>query len=189
MPIPAWNTAGVIPPINSLAPIDVDRAPYLASLVEVVQRFGLTRERRVILAGLLAYRAALHATGLTQGFQWLDGSFLEQIELLEQRAPRDVDVVTFFELPPGATQETIYRANPMLFNHVHVKTTFHVDGYPVDLATPPRLLVGSSAYWYSMWAHRRSDQWKGYVQVELDPAQDGPARQALDELQREDAAA
>jgi hypothetical protein len=32
---------------------------------------------------------------LNQGFQWLDGSFAEQIELLEGRPPKDIDVVSF----------------------------------------------------------------------------------------------
>lgn len=33
-----------------------------------------------MLDGLLRKRAALHAAGLIQGFQWLDGSFLEHVE-------------------------------------------------------------------------------------------------------------
>jgi hypothetical protein len=189
MPIPAWNNAGVISPINPLAPVDVDRSPYMASLTEVVQRFGMTPPRRTILAGLLNYRAALHAIGLNRGFQWLDGSFMEQVELLEQRPPGDVDVVTFYELAPGATQLSVFQANPALFDHEHVKATFRVDAYQVHLASAPRNLVGSSTYWYSMWSHRRSDQWKGYVQVELDPAQDIPAAQDLAELQQEEAGA
>lgn len=185
MPIPAWNHVGVIPPINAMAPTDVDRSPYRASLLEVVQRFGHSPSRLDILAGLLAYRKALHAVGLTRGFQWLDGSFLEQVELLEQRPPRDVDVVTFFELAPPATQESVFLEDPNLFDQERVKHSYHVDAYLVDLANAPRELVNLSAYWYSMWAHRRSDQWKGFVQVELEPAQDGQATQALRELQEE----
>ncbi|WP_414651656.1 DUF6932 family protein [Hafnia paralvei] len=33
--------------------------------------------------------------GLAEGFQWVDGSFTENIELIERRTPNDVDVVTF----------------------------------------------------------------------------------------------
>ena len=35
------------------------------------------------------YRAALRAVGFDRGFQWLDGSFVED------RVPKDLDVVSF----------------------------------------------------------------------------------------------
>lgn len=78
--IPAWNMAGVIPPIRPGQPGEsLDRSPYIASLTTVVDRFALSPERLKILNGLLNYRSALHALGLTNGFQWLDGSFMENI--------------------------------------------------------------------------------------------------------------
>ncbi|WP_426763559.1 DUF6932 family protein [Hafnia paralvei] len=33
--------------------------------------------------------------GLAEGFQWVDGSFTENVELIERRTPNDVDVVIF----------------------------------------------------------------------------------------------
>ena len=47
-------------------------------------------------------------------------------------------------------------------------------GQPVDA-----LQVQSIAYWYSMWSHRRDGLWKGFVQVDLDSAQDADARAVL----------
>jgi hypothetical protein len=66
--------------------------------MDLVTRFATTPERQAIIAGLLAYRHALHATGLVRGFQWLDGSFAEHVEVIEQRPPNDIDVVTFYGL-------------------------------------------------------------------------------------------
>ena len=97
--IPTWTADGVLPPINASHPVSPMRSPYVVSLTDYVLRFGDTAERRTILEGFLRYRAALHAAGLVQGFQWLDGSFLEHIELTEGRAPNDIDVVTFYRLP------------------------------------------------------------------------------------------
>ena len=34
--------------------------------------------------------------GIGSGFQWLDGSFLENVEMTEKRDPGDLDLVTFF---------------------------------------------------------------------------------------------
>ena len=42
-----------------------------------------------LLQGFLNYRKKLHELGLVQGVQWLDGSFVENIEVLESRAPND----------------------------------------------------------------------------------------------------
>ena len=39
------------------------------------------------------------------------------------------------------------------------------------------------SYWYSMWSHRRDGLWKGFVQVDLDSAQDPAALQLLTQAQ------
>src|SRR5437868_13267322 len=98
MGIPAWTAEGVLPPIAVAEPTSTLRSPYVVRLSKVVLSFGTNPERRAILEGLIEYRAALHAAGLVRGFQWLDGSFLEQVELLESRPPNDIDVVTFYRL-------------------------------------------------------------------------------------------
>ena len=46
------------------------------------------------MAGFLSFRDALQATGLVKGFQWINGSFLENVEEVEERNPRDIDVVS-----------------------------------------------------------------------------------------------
>ncbi len=182
VPIPAWTADGVLPPINVSQPASPQRSPYIVSLTDYVLRFGNTPERRSILDGYLRYRALLHDAGLLQGFQWLDGSFLEHIETTEGRAPNDLDVVTFYHLPRGASQRQLAAKAPGLTDHTLLKSTFRVDAYLVHLGMRPERLTGHSAYWYSMWSHRRSQLWKGYVQVDLKPGEDAAAAATLASL-------
>ena len=55
------------------------------------------------MKGWLDHRAALRATGIMGGLQWLDGSFLEDKE------PSDLDLVIFVTPPPGATDMAGWR--------------------------------------------------------------------------------
>jgi hypothetical protein len=190
VPVPDWNARGVIDPINVLSPTSADRSPYRVSLREFVLRFATTARRIEVLKGFMKYRAELHAAGLIVGFQWLDGSFLENVERLEHRDPVDIDTVSFYLLPAGQTQATLIAANPGLFpvnaaEHAALKERLHVDAYTqqLDLVGPSAAagsrLVAVAAYWYSMWSHRRDLAWKGYVQVDLAPVEDA---QTISEL-------
>lgn len=175
--IPSWTASGVLPPINPAAPTSVDRSPYEVSLTDLILHYNTSSDRQAILTGLLDFRQALHAIGLVQGFQWLDGSFLENVEATEKRAPRDIDVVTFYHMPVGQTQAGLLLQNKPLFTPRDTKVTFHVDAYFVQLdASAPGTLVSSAAYWYSMWSHRRSGDWKGYLRIDLSPTDDQVAR-------------
>lgn len=183
--IPAWNTLGVLPPNDPLDPTSPERSPYPVSLLDVVMRFGTTAERRRVLRGFLGYRATLHGLGLIEGFQWLDGSFTEHVELLERRAPRDIDVVTFMNVPDeyDPSDEELE-----LINNPKAKKTFLVDCYFVELnMLEPQEIVAWSAYWYSMWSHRRNQAWKGFLQVTLNPVQDQDAHDWLTQRDAEEA--
>ena len=184
VPIPAWNAMGLIPPLGSVDPTAAERSPYAVSLSEVVLRFGTSTDRRRILDGFLRYRARLHAAGLASGFQWLDGSFLEDIEVIEGRSPNDLDVVTFFHLPTGISQAQMQACAPDAFpltraERVAFKGVFFVDPYFVHLGAPSERLVGASTYWYSLWSHRRDGAWKGYLRVDLRPTEDATAAHYL----------
>ncbi len=179
--IPAWNPQGLLPPIDVLNPTSVERSPYRVALTDVMVRFATSKERRQILRGWLGYRAALHGMGLTDGFQWLDGSFLEQVETLENRAPQDMDVVTFLNPPAGFAPSQPQMA---VLDNGAAKQAFRVDSYLVDLNLPADDLIERCTYWYSMWSHRRNQTWKGYLEVDLNPAHDP---QALDYLNQQDA--
>jgi hypothetical protein len=175
--IPDWTAEGVLPPLDRGNPTSPHRAPYPVSLYDLVVRFGTSPERRAILDGYLRYRAALHAIGYQAGFQWLDGSFMEDVETLEGRPPRDMDVVSFVLSPVAATPAP---ADMAALDHAAAKARFRVDSYFVELeAVAPREVAFWAAYWYSMWAHRRNQAWKGFLQVELRPDEDASARHWL----------
>ena len=121
--------------------------------------------------------------GLSMGFQWVNGSFVEDIETTEERKPADIDTVTFFHLPDGETEQSLVTASPHLFDPVHSQQDYHVDAYFVPLdGDVPEPLVGQSAYWYSMWSHRRNGQWKGYLQIDLSSTDDVIAKANLDRM-------
>jgi hypothetical protein len=168
--IPSWNVLGLLPPIDSNIPTSPDRSPYRVSLKDVVMRFATTPERRNVLSGFLKYRQALHRSGFKSGFQWLNGSFTENVEMIEKRPPRDVDVVTFLHTPEHFV---LSDTNKEIFDNDHAKSFFSVDAYIVELdELSSDQIVIHSAYWYSMWSHRRNQAWKGFLQIELEPAED-----------------
>lgn len=93
MPIPPFTIDGVLPPyVGPSGPGGAfeDLSPYEVSATEVVATLGATQNRQDILRNWLAHRGLLRDAGIQRGFQWLDGSFLEQKE------PNDLDVVSFF---------------------------------------------------------------------------------------------
>lgn len=168
--IPAWTPRGVLPPVNSVQATSAERSPYQVKLLDMVMRFATSPERCKILKGFLDYRGVLHSMGLSRGFQWLDGSFAEHVELLELRAPKDIDVVSFVHSPPNFSPSA---AQLDVLDHDHAKASYLVDSYFVEInLLPPDNLVKLSTYWYSMWSHRRNQDWKGYLQLDLSPSED-----------------
>ena len=185
--IPDWDEAGVIPPMDPRDPVSFNRSPYRVSLIDVIARFGNTQVRRELLSGLLDFRAEIHRAGLTRGFQWIDGSFVEDVESSRGRAPADIDAVTFFYIPDGHTRESLALAFPNIFATTATKADFRVDSYFVGLnQTDAERIVGRAAYWYGLWGHTRRGLWKGFVEVDLDPGEDEAVRAALDRMNGED---
>jgi len=175
--IPAFNATGVLPAFLG-DPTQPQRSPYSASLVEVVRALGTSPARRAILRGLLAYRAELRRVGVKDGFQWLDGSFVERLG----REPNDIDVVTFAAKLP--TMASLAAADRDLFIPTKVRSSFKCDAYLVSLAS--QKLVEVTTYWYGLFSHRRTTlEWKGLVRVALDDATDDAS--ALRELNGLDA--
>jgi hypothetical protein len=168
--IPDWDIHGILPPIRpGEAPVSSDRSPYRTSADGLCLRFGQTAERRHILRGLIRLRAELQQAGVTNGFQWVDGSFAEDVEASQGRPPGDIDVVTFAPLGDAKRQQQLVAAHPDLFDPGRAKVHFLVDHYMV--ATDVTFDADQAswvAYWYSMWSHRRDDRrWKGFVQLSL----------------------
>src|SRR5258708_2379253 len=99
---------------------------------EICSQFATSIRRKEILEGFLKLRKEFLDLGV-QGFQWLNGSFLEAVELQERRPPRDIDVVCFAANPadPVALHGLIGSKKPELLDHDKVKATFSVDHFLV----------------------------------------------------------
>ena len=129
MTIPEWDINKILPPTHPDTPAGFEhdllyRAPYVASLEEFITRFVTTPERGNLMERFLAYRAALHQWDVTQGFQWINGSFVENLEQSSYpRPPRDIDVVTFYY---GNDNHALYRN---LMNPDLASQEFNVDAY------------------------------------------------------------
>lgn len=185
--IPDWDQKGLIPASDWYYPTSVERSPYSVSLPAIVKRFGNTAERRLLMKGLLNFRARLHHAGMTQGFQWINGSFAENIEKRENRSPNDIDLVTFFYSPNGYTQKELYDSLSDIFDNDAAKDQYHVDSYfvPLDDATAEEI-IKEYIYRYSIWSHTRDDRWKGYLQVDLASNYDDLARSELENIENEE---
>ena len=149
-------------------------------MVELVEKFAISPHRCRMLDGLLRYRAELRRVGLCDGFQWIDGSFVETLP----RDPNDVDVVTLSSLPTASDP-----ADDYLFDPREAKRHFSCDAYFIDLKTSPLQAINDAVYWYGLFSHQRgSERWKGLVQVDLAPADgDAAARERLREILEEGA--
>lgn len=177
--IPEWNNEGLIPPIDAANPLSTYRSPYETNLISIVDRFASSNERCEILQGFLDHRAALHQMGLVEGFQWLDGSFMEHVELIDGRPPADVDVVTFLPIDDECFEGLTSAQQRLLIDNAWIKEHYKVDFYAQSLRDDPSFLVSMSAYWYSMWSHRRSMRWKGFLKIDLAPQDDVQAADLL----------
>lgn len=174
--IPSFNLSGVIPPYQGVSPAgpSLGMAPYRTTVDEFVPRFSTSADRVAILQGFLRFRQRLRGLGL-EGWHWLDGSFLENIELLEGRAPRDIDVVTFSFRPPSVRDQSVWvqfvGQNQEVFNPDQAKANFRCDARFVELDHGPYEVVSQSRYWYGLFSHQRTTEvWKGMLEIALPPA-------------------
>lgn len=169
MPVPAFTIDGVLPPytgIDGPGGATNHMTPYEASPLEVVTRFATTVGRREILAHWLDHRRLMRVLGVEVGFQWLDGSFVEDKE------PNDLDIVTFFRRPLNAQSapeiDQLIRANPEVFIRRRIRAVRRIDAMFVDLNGSSEGIIDATRYWCGLFSHRRVDDlWKGMVKVSL----------------------
>jgi hypothetical protein len=169
--IPNFTSSGTLPPFygtgNPVA--SAGRSPYLVTPSELVARFATSTERNALLTALFAYRQSMRAIGITDGFQWLDGSFVEDAEAVKGRAPSDIDLVTFAHRPIAARDDAdwanLVNANLQLFQP---GGNVGLDTYYVDLELGPQLVVRRTAYWFGLFTHQKvTGLWKGVLQLDL----------------------
>lgn len=184
--IPGFTDDGVLPPfINDNPTSSQNMSPYPVGIAEFVQHFSSTTERIAILNGLLDYRAALVATGIT-GFQWLGGSFLEEVEVWRSRPPADIDVVTVFHRPTTSISNADWipilqgPQGHLFIDQALTKQIYKCDAYIIDMNEPVKSVVNSTRFWFGLFSHQRDTSlWKGMLSVELDTQQDISARSIL----------
>jgi hypothetical protein len=173
MPFPAFDMRGLLPPFVGPNPATNIRSPYRATMVELVTQLATTPERRQLLRNLIAYRALLATDGYVNGIQFIDGSFVENIERNENRAPNDIDIFSLLETPQKYANDMIlwFNGGGMLFWNNEVadrnrnKQRFALDTYALlfQQLTPMRLIEGV-IYWYGLFSHQRQTfAWKGFL--------------------------
>jgi hypothetical protein len=187
-PVPGFDARGLLPPYIGPDETAVDRSPYGAAMTEIVVRLAATSHRRNLLKGLLDYRQLLNGLGYTAGLQFIDGSFVEDVETREARDPKDIDVFSFLERPLR------YRNDPAIWatvgfsewsneivNRPHNMSRFNLDTYAVAVDQVSGLdVILATTYWSSLFAHKRiTHDWKGFLRVPLNFADDVAARALL----------
>lgn len=171
--IPAMSPSGVLPPFTGASPeLAGSMSPYHATMGEVADQLCATPDRAKLLRGLLALRAELHALGIVDGYQWLDGSFCEDVEKNRGRPPGDIDVVTLLLRPAPVIADPDWQqfcaANQRILDSNSTKALFSCDAFYIDAGYAALLVADQVTYWFGLFTHQRvSYQWKGILQIPL----------------------
>jgi len=186
-----FDQNGVLPPFMGNDASTPDRSPYAASIVEFVTHFGTSPHRRQLLKKFIAYRQLLTADGYVSGYQFVDGSFVEDVERTQRRDPIDIDVFSFLDAPikyqtdPSAWALTGFQFwQGEIINRDLNKVRFSLDTYALLLQETnlPSLIQGV-IYWNGLFSHQRSTYaWKGFVAVALDSVADQAALATLESV-------
>ena len=153
-------------------------------MTHVVQRFAFTPHRTRLVHNLIDYRNALYTAGITDGLQWINGSFVEHVETRprpgKSPTPYDINVMTFYHPPDPQPPDLLD-----LFDASVTLHRYNIDAYGIPLGMEFTAdEVEAITYWYGMWSLRKDDhEPKGFVQVHLDPSNDAEALRVLNEMQ------
>jgi len=166
-PIPDFDHNHVLPPHLGNPTLKSDLSPYKCSILELCTRFSTSKERIDILLGFVSFRMKMTEQGIINGFQWLDGSFIENIEKSEARYPNDLDLVTFYGGLSLDEQLRVKADFPEFANPLLAKTNYHLDHYPVDYMFRPDFTVEATRYWIQLFTHNRNNVWKGILHLPI----------------------
>jgi len=175
MAIPNFDHNKVLPPHIGDPRRMQDLSPYPCSTLDLCQKFATSIERIRILEGFLSFRQQMFAFNISNGFQWLDGSFMEDVEHLENRAPNDIDIVTFYMGMPRFQYSVIQAKFPEFISRDLSKSKYLVDHFGVDCSYRPDFIVEATRYWIQLFTHNRHRVWKGMLRLELNTPDDDQA--------------
>ena len=178
-PIPGFDYNLVLPPHVGKPYRKEDLSPYKCTSLDLCERFATSTERIKILKGFLSFRKMLQNHGLLLGYQWLDGSFLEDVETREGRPPNDLDVVTLYWNYDIPYQLNLMNLFPEFVDSDLSKQNYLLDHYPFDAGDSPEIAVDYSRYWIQLFSHNRDSVWKGMLQIDLNTTTDDAAALTL----------
>ena len=188
MSLPPFDMRGLLPPFLGADETSHARSPYGVTMTELAAGLGTTSHRQGLLRNLITYRQLLANEGYVSGIQFVDGSFVENVEINASRPPSDIDVFSILCRPAKYTADPpIWVSNGIPFwqdeiaNRVKNKSRFGLDTYALlfEELTPDDL-IRNTIYWYSLFSHQRSTlAWKGFVTLSLDPVADQAALSSM----------
>lgn len=189
MAIPVLRN-GVLPPHHGSqngGPVkQADLSPFPATTLELCQRFSDTPERRAILRGYLQFRQRLTDLQVVDGFQWVDGHFLEDYEKRTRKSPDHIHVVTFCQTSPQLADPNYSRLFAPLRSRQATRSEFFVEHMLIPLHWPKHDIIEATRFQSAMLSHSDEGVWKGYVRIGLNTPDDDTA--ALQHLSGKDRA-
>lgn len=180
--IPEWDITGCLP-------IAIERiafSPYQMTSIEFVQHFNKTKERAKLLKDWLKYRHEI-ASNIYYGFEWVNGSFVENVEKTRKSPPNDIDVVDF----------VIFKKELSPQEYKTIKRRYHVDAFLVSLLSQEKLAemtneklfawydtnIKRIAQWNLEWGHTHDGNSKGFIKINFNQDDDEHALKLLEEYE------
>jgi hypothetical protein len=179
--LPPFDIRGLLPPVNDVNEIGADRSPYFCSMTTLCSALGTSDHRKWLLRNLINYRSLIASDDYIEGIQFIDGSFVEDIEKTEDRNPNDIDVFSIL-IPPAkyGNANNLWKTTGIKFfvdeiiDNTKNKSRYNLDCYGVLLGQQNYIdFLKSAVYWYSLFSHKKvSREWKGFVAVPLNANDD-----------------
>jgi hypothetical protein len=174
----------MLPPTIGDDPTTADRSPYFVTMLDFVRTFATSGERKALLRNLIAYRDLIAADDYQSGIQFLDGSFVENVEATRGRAPKDIDIFSMLHAPQKYLADmSLWQSHGFPFWSSEIadlkknQERFSLDTYALLIEEAPLgVMLQQVMYWNSLFSHQRETfAWKGFVAVSFDRAQDAEA--------------
>jgi len=140
----------------------------------------------MILKGFLQMRQRLADLQVVEGFQWVDGHFLEDCEKRTRKSPEHIRVVTFCRPSSLLADPNYSRLFDPLKSCQATRAEFCVDHGLVPLHWPTTDIIEATRFQSAMLSHSDEGVWKGHIRISLNTPDDDAA--ALEHLTARDRA-
>lgn len=184
--IPEFEESGILPPYigeTGDERIKGHLSPYKCDTLELCIRFGTSKERVEILKKLILFRNKMNDENIQYGFQWLYGSFSENIEVTQNRSPEDLDLMTFYRGFTIEELEGLKKSFPDFFSYKKSKKKYALDHTSFFIGVSPEFTIDILSNSMQLCTHTRSGIWKGIVRIEINtPIKDKEALEYLETL-------